>query len=134
MLKRSVIVASAQYRHVRSLSLITESQVRDCLRPLREPLSQQPLLTNVAISVAKISINDHIGNVGITLHAAMAGYTYSKDLVQKCEQAVSALPWVRSVSVEVVSSPPISKLQLAATGLAQVQNIVAVSSCKGGVG
>ena len=59
-----------------------------------------------------------------------------KDLfVAEAKKRVGELPWVTSVSVQLsATSAKSALLDPAANGLANVTNIIAVSSCKGGVG
>jgi Mrp family chromosome partitioning ATPase/DUF971 family protein len=57
------------------------------------------------------------------------------DFKQRCEGAVEELPWVEGVEVRMTSSAPArSPLAEEAPGLAEVAHVIAISSCKGGVG
>jgi Mrp family chromosome partitioning ATPase len=50
------------------------------------------------------------------------------------EQVVKELPWVTSVTSILDKAPKSSSMELAFKGLNEVSHIIAVSSCKGGVG
>jgi Mrp family chromosome partitioning ATPase len=52
---------------------------------------------------------------------------------EQCHQALNALPWVKSVQIRWLSTPPATSRD-SDHGLAQVSRILAVGSCKGGVG
>lgn len=59
----------------------------------------------------------------------------SAQIVTDCKSAVTThVPWARSVQVDVVRRPPRNAFARRDSALSRVQQIVAVSSCKGGVG
>jgi len=62
-----------------------------------------------------------------------------KDLFQtQCQEQVDALPWTNGKAIVTMTAPPPKEANEVAAGtplgVAQVKNIIAVSSCKGGVG
>ena len=67
---------------------------------------------------------------GLTL--GINGYL---QIISECKTAISEqLPWARSVQVDIARRPPRNAFALRNSALARVRHVVAVSSCKGGVG
>lgn len=77
------------------------------------------------------------GAVSFTLELTTPACPVKDQFKREAEAHVSGLPWVRSVAVKITSQP---KKPLVAGddgrpgGLREVRHVIAVSSCKGGVG
>lgn len=54
--------------------------------------------------------------------------------MRRCEEALSTLPWARSSAVHLSRRPPRSSFAKRDSALGRVEHVLAVSSCKGGVG
>ena len=75
------------------------------------------------------------GEVGFDLVLTTPACPVKEDLKAQCTQRVQALSGVKSVAIELKSAPRRSPLaEQAAETLRDVRSIIAVSSCKGGVG
>ncbi|KAM1508472.1 hypothetical protein ACFX10_017775 [Malus domestica] len=85
--------------------------------------------------VKDLDINDASGEVSFRLELTTPACPIKDMFEQQANEVVNALPWVKSVSVTMSAQPakPIYAGQLPA-GLQTISNIIAVSSCKGGVG
>ncbi len=78
------------------------------------------------------------GKVAFVLELTTPACPVKDDLKAQATRVVEALPWVEAAAV-TLSARPInsgagSSPELKATGLSMVNNVIAVSSCKGGVG
>nr|KYP49296.1 Protein mrp isogeny [Cajanus cajan] len=85
--------------------------------------------------VKDLQIDKALGEVSFRLELTTPACPIKDVFEQKANEVVAMLPWVKNVKVTMSAQParPIYAEQLPA-GLQTISNIVAVSSCKGGVG
>ncbi|RDY08323.1 Fe-S cluster assembly factor HCF101, chloroplastic, partial [Mucuna pruriens] len=85
--------------------------------------------------VKDLQIDKALGEVSFRLELTTPACPVKDMFEQKANEVVAMLPWVNNVKVTMSAQParPIFAEQLPA-GLQTISNIVAVSSCKGGVG
>ncbi|WIA29105.1 hypothetical protein OEZ86_011616 [Tetradesmus obliquus] len=86
--------------------------------------------------VKDLSIDQASGAVGFTLELTTPACPVKDQFKREATQYVQELPWVSSVEVKLTSQPakPITADNGRPGGLKDVRHIIAVSSCKGGVG
>ncbi|KAG2718554.1 hypothetical protein I3843_03G217500 [Carya illinoinensis] len=85
--------------------------------------------------VKDLHINESSGEVSFRLELTTPACPIKDMFEQKANEVVAMLPWVKNVNVTMSAQParPIFSEQLP-VGLQKISSIVAVSSCKGGVG
>jgi len=86
----------------------------------------------VALGFVK-DLTIHQGRVSLTLELTSPACPVKDDLKQQVSQIVAAFPEVTDVAVRL-SARPLKGMQPLAKGLVDVGAVIAVSSCKGGVG
>ncbi|XP_071908756.1 fe-S cluster assembly factor HCF101, chloroplastic-like isoform X3 [Coffea arabica] len=85
--------------------------------------------------VKDLLVNEAVGEVSFRLELTTPACPIKDMFEQKANEVVAALPWVRKVNVTMSAQP--AKPMFAGAlpmGLQTISNIIAVSSCKGGVG
>lgn len=108
-----------------------ETEILDALRVIIDPDLGKDIVTLGFIK--ELAIADE-GDVSFTVELTTPACPVKERFKTQCEQVVSALPWVGTVHVTMSAQKGGNPLEAQAPGIQQVQHIVAVSSCKGGVG
>lgn len=107
-----------------------KQEVLDALRVIVDPDLNQDI-----VSLGFIKNLDITGGaVSFTVELTTPACPVKASFKKQCEAAVTALPWVESAAVEMSARAQAAPPKDAAPGLKQVSRIIAVSSCKGGVG
>jgi metal-sulfur cluster biosynthetic enzyme len=88
--------------------------------------------------IKNLTMSAETGSVRFVLELTTPACPVKDDLKAQATRVVEELPWVTKAEV-ILSSRPINadrpaSADLKATGLSLVNNVIAVSSCKGGVG
>jgi ATP-binding protein involved in chromosome partitioning len=111
--------------------MATEAQVRDALRAVEDPDLRQDIVS--LGFVKRVAVED--GRVAVRIELTTPACPVKEDLKRQAEAAISRLPGVSRVEVEMTAVVRGTSREGAAGSLAPgVKNIVAVGSGKGGVG
>jgi Mrp family chromosome partitioning ATPase/DUF971 family protein len=105
--------------------------ILDALRPIQAPDLERDI---VSLGFIKDLIIAHDGQVEFTLELPSPASPYRVDLQTACRTALEALDWTNDVRIHLAFRDVESPLAAKGPGLEKVKAIVAVSSCKGGVG
>ncbi|MDX9974812.1 MAG: Mrp/NBP35 family ATP-binding protein, partial [FCB group bacterium] len=110
--------------------MITEAQVLDSMRHIIDPDLGRDIVSLGFIKNLKIDG----GKVSFTVELTTPACPVKERFKTACETAVKALPGVESVAVEMGAMQAKPRAGSEINALDKVDTILAVSSCKGGVG
>ncbi len=108
-----------------------ENEVLDKLRNIIDPDLDRDIVSLDFIKNLEVGDN---GIVSFTIELTTPACPVKDKFRKDAETLVGSLPWVKGVNVNLSSAPRSNPLTSQAPGLQKVANLIAVSSCKGGVG
>ena len=110
--------------------MITEKQILDSMKHIMDPDLGQNIVSLGFIKNLKIDGD----NVSFTVELTTPACPMKAKFKEQCEHAVMAIGGVESVNVSMSSKAPQHRPHMNINTLEKIDTVIAVSSCKGGVG
>lgn len=122
-----------------------EKEIKNKLRTISEPITQQSIVSlgsiqSLSVSTVKKEKGDSY-KVVVKLDFFVPGYPFTKIVIDQCKAAICSFDWVvdaEDVTVEEFSktsaSSNLTSSDSSTSTMHNVKHVIAVSSCKGGVG
>lgn len=110
--------------------MLTDDQILDSMRGIIDPDLGKDIVSLGFIKELNISG----GDVSFTVELTTPACPVKEQFKSACEQAVGAIPGVTSVTVQLSAMQPHRHAGMETNSLEKVESVIAVSSCKGGVG
>lgn len=107
-----------------------QGEVLHSLKAVIDPDLNQDIVT--LGFVKNLSLDQENREVGFDVELTTPACPVKDQFAADCERIVLELPWIRSAKITMTAQP--SGMDTSTLGMAQVGAVIAVSSCKGGVG
>ena len=105
-------------------------EVLQSLKAVIDPDLNQDIVT--LGFVKNLNLDEETREVAFDVELTTPACPVKDQFATDCENIVMNLPWTNKVSIQMTAQP--SAMETSTFGMAQVGAVIAVSSCKGGVG
>jgi hypothetical protein len=121
---------------------IREEEIKNILNNIIEPYSKKSIVSINAVQSIRV-YNENPKRIQVDLEMFVPGYPLKNEIIKLCSEAIYKSPWLLSksnddilpiVDIKILNKRPHSASASIGSSLARVEHIIAVSSCKGGVG
>jgi Mrp family chromosome partitioning ATPase/DUF971 family protein len=107
-----------------------QGEVLESLKEVIDPDLNQDIVT--LGFVQNLVLDEETREVAFDVELTTPACPVKEQFAADCERIVMDLPWTKKVSIQMTAQP--SSMETDTVGMAQVGAVIAVSSCKGGVG
>eukprot|EP01041_Mallomonas_annulata_P004095 gene4095-8143_t len=108
-----------------------EKEIKDILRNVVDPVSQRNIISIGMVKSIRVNTEQ---TVSMELDLRVPGHPDEELIMEECRKKIEAVSWVRDLSVKSLKRKSRSLFAASGTSLSGVEHVIAVSSCKGGVG